>query len=95
MLKRVMSRFPVVFFVLQYRRTWSGNLSCCVSEKLPVVKRLGIREGGVSRYSAEIFLSDSAKKFPGRTLLCFRKFQVSKTLKVLWIRWGGSITAFH
>ena len=43
-------------------------------KKLPVVKRLRIREGVVSRHSVEIFLSDSAKNFLGRTLLRFRNF---------------------
>ena len=43
----------------------------------PVVKRVGIKEGGVSRYSVGIFMSDSAKNFLGRTLLCFRKFWLS------------------
>ena len=47
---------------------------CMCFKKLQVVKRLRIREGGVSRYSVEMFLSDSAKKFLGRTLPCFRNF---------------------
>ena len=41
------------------------------------MKKLGIREGGVSRFSVEIFLSDSVNNFLGRTLLCFRNFWLS------------------
>ena len=41
------------------------------------MKGLRIRQGGVSRFSVGIFLSDSAKNFLGRTLLCFRNFWLS------------------
>ena len=73
-----MSPFSVdIFFVWRYRNSSSGNPSVLFFRKLPVVKRLRIREGGVSRYSVEIFLPDSAKIFLGRTLLCFRNFWLS------------------
>ena len=77
MLKRVMSRFPVGFFCFAVPKNSVGKPFVLCFRKIPVVKRIGIREGGVSRYFVEIFLSDSAKNFLGRTLLCFRNFWLS------------------
>ena len=77
MLKRVMSRFPVSFFCFAVPKHSVGKPFVLCFRKLPVVKKLRIREGGVSRYSVEIFLSDSVKNFLGRTLLRFRNFWLS------------------
>ena len=74
MIKRVMSRFPVSFFCFAVPKHSVGKPFVLCFRKLPVVKKLRIREGGVSRYSVEIFLSDSVKNFLGRTILCFRIF---------------------
>ena len=50
----------------------------CVSENFWYRKTLSIRGGGVSRFSVGNFLSHSAEKHRGGTLLCFRKFGASK-----------------
>ena len=50
----------------------------CVSESFGYRKMLGIREGRVSQFSVEIVLSHSTESFRRGTLLCFRKFGISK-----------------
>ena len=49
-----------------------------VSENFGYRKILCIREGGVSRFSVENFLSHSTEKFRWGTLRFIRKFRVSK-----------------
>ena len=49
-----------------------------VSEKFGYRKILCIREGGVSSFFVESFLSHSIEKFRWGTLRCFRKFRVSQ-----------------
>ena len=59
--KRV-SRFSLENFRLTVPKNFVEE-PFCVSENFCFRKMLGIREGGVSRLSVEIFLSHSAKKF--------------------------------
>ena len=40
-----------------------------------------MRRGGVSKFSVENFLSQSAEKIRRGTLLCFRKFRVPKIVR--------------
>ena len=49
-------------------------------------KRLGKKEGGVSRYSVKIFLSHSTEKLRRGTFLFYTKFLVSKYF--MDTRWG-------
>ena len=49
-------------------------------------KRLGKKEGGVSRYSVKIFLSHSTEKLRRGTFLVYTKFLVSRYF--MEKRWG-------
>ena len=62
MLKRVMTRFFVVFFVSQNRETLQGNPSVLCLRNILVAKKFMGKRGGVSRICVEFFLSHSAKK---------------------------------
>ena len=57
----------------------------CVSENLGYRKGLD-KKGGVSRFSIEIYLSDSAEELRRGTLSCFTNIGYRKRL---WIRGGG------
>ena len=51
-------------------------------QKISGIEKLyGQRGGGVSRFSVEKFLSHSTEKLRWGTLLCFRKFLISKNVK--------------
>ena len=54
-------------------------------------KRLGMKEGGVSRFSVKIFLSHSTEKLRRGTFLFCTKFLVSKNFmdKKLGMKEGG------
>ena len=54
----------------------------CVLETFWYRKMLGIREGRVSRFSVQTVLSHSTKKLRRRTLLCFRKIEFRKLLRI-------------
>ena len=76
MLQRVLSRYSVeTFSAKNFRR---GTLVCCVSENSQDKKSLDKREGGVSRFSIENFLSYSGENFGRVTLYCFTIFGFRK-----------------
>ena len=54
----------------------------CVLETFWYRKMLGIREGRVSQFSVQTVLSNSTKKLRRRTLLCFRKIEFRKLLRI-------------
>ena len=65
MLKRVLTRLFVVFFISQTRKTFQGNLSVLCFRKIPVAKKFMDKKPGggeVSRFCVENFLSHSAEK---------------------------------
>ena len=69
--------FPLKNFCLTVPKNFVEE-PFCVSERFWYRKRLGIREGRVSRFSVKIVLSQSTEKLRRGTLLCFTKFLVSK-----------------
>ena len=78
------------FFVSQDRneKLCKGTLLFC-RKFLVSQKKLWIR-GGKSRFSVEIFMSHSAKKFREGSLLSLRKFLVSKS----FYGWKGGVSRF-
>ena len=54
------------------------------------IKKVWIREGGVSRFSVEKFLCHSAENFRRGLFFCCNNFGYKK----VWIREGGSIKMF-
>ena len=69
-------------FCLTVPKNYVETIGC--KKKLRVLKKNLHR--GISRFSVEKFLSHSTEKLRRRTLLCFKKFLVSKNL---CIREGG------
>ena len=63
MLKRVMTRFLVFFFISQNRKTLQGNPSVLRVRKILVAKKFMDRKGGVSIFSVQNFSSHSAEEF--------------------------------
>ena len=84
MLHRVTSQFLSKFFCLTMPKNFVGEPFCVVFQKFPAAKKFtDKREGEVSRFSGENFLSHSAEKvrkatlqgvtnFGYRKVLCFR-----------------------
>ena len=62
MLKRVMSRFSVKFFLSSSTETFRRGTLLCF-RKFPVAKTFMDKRGGVSRFFVENFLSHSAEIF--------------------------------
>ena len=63
MLKRVLTRFFVVFFVSQNRKTLQGKPSVLCVRKFLVAQKFMDKKGEVSIFSVEIFSSPSAEEF--------------------------------
>ena len=63
MLKRVMTRFLVIFFNSQNRKTLQGNPSVLCVRKILVAKKFMDRKGGVSIFNVQNFSSHSAEEF--------------------------------
>ena len=66
LIKRVMTRFFVVFFISQNRKTLQGNPFVLCVRKILVAKKFMDKKGGVSIFSVERFSFHSAEEF--RTL---------------------------
>ena len=69
------------FFVSRYRKISLKNPSVLCFGMFPVAKKfMDKREGGVSKFSVENFLSQSAEKFRRGTLKCVINFGYRKIL---------------
>ena len=83
--KGVITIFHRKFLVSQCRKTSRGNPF--VFQKISGMEKImDKRGGGITFFSAEFFLSHSAEKHRGGTLLCFRNVLVSK---IFMHRGGG------
>ena len=79
MLKRVMTRFFVVFFVSQNRETLQGNPSVlCVRNILVAKKFMGKRGGGSIKVLRRKFFASECQKVSYITPLGCHYFRVSK-----------------
>ena len=73
-------------FVSQRRKILQGNPSVLCFGKFPVANNFLNKKGGVSKFSVDNFLSQSAEKFRRGTLWCVITFGYRK---FLWIRGRG------
>ena len=71
------SRFSLVFFVSEYRKIREEPSNVSKSFKCEVTKKI-FNENGISRFSVENFLAQSADKFRCGTLRYIRKVRLSK-----------------
>ena len=69
--------FPSNFLVSQYRKTSSGPSNVSESSKCEVSKKI-VSKNGISRFSVENFLAQSAEGFRCGTLRYIRKVRLSK-----------------
>ena len=74
------SRFSVQKFCHRVPRKFVEE-HFCVSEIFRFWKKLGLKEGRISRLSIEIILSRSTRKLRGGALSCFGWFRLTKNLK--------------
>ncbi len=71
--------FSSNFFVSQYQKTLQGNPSVlCFGKFLEAKKFMDKKEGEVSRFFFEVFLSHSAEKICRETLQCVTDFGIEK-----------------
>ena len=86
--------FPRKIFVSQYRNISKSNPSMLCFRKILLMKKfMDKREGEISRFSFEFFLSHNVETFRRATLLCCvsENFWLRKSL---WIRGRGKYQKF-
>ena len=75
--RKGVSGVAFINFCLKMPKIFGGKPSC-VSQTFFLSKMLGIREGRISRFSVKIVFRHSTGSFRRGTILCFKKFRLSK-----------------